>query len=94
MAAINNFRGATLVSGIEHAGEKNGYTDILQARATAAYQGKTFELFPEGSAPLKYKDGDPFSFYLYASDVDPENEETVEITLSNLYIHYWARKPN
>ncbi|WP_436371985.1 hypothetical protein [Cytobacillus sp. BC1816] len=89
-----NFSGATLVSGIEHARQNNGYTDILQAKATAAYQGRTFELFPAGSAPLKYKDGDEFSFYLYASDVDPENEEAVEITLSNLYINFWARKPN
>ncbi|MGA5692707.1 hypothetical protein [Cytobacillus pseudoceanisediminis] len=36
-----NFSGATLAAGIEHARQNNGDIDILQAKATAAYQGIT-----------------------------------------------------
>ncbi|WP_370222994.1 hypothetical protein [Cytobacillus sp.] len=57
-----NFSSATLVSGIEHDRHNNGYTDTLQAKATASCQGKTIDLFPAGSAPLKYKDGDEIQF--------------------------------
>lgn len=88
--------GATLVSGIEHAYSKNGFTSLFHAEAKATYRGKTFALSPSGSSGLNYRDGDEFGFYLFPSgneiDIDLVEESIVEVTITNLHVNLWARK--
>lgn len=85
--------GATLVSGIEHYRNINGYTHELKAEAHATYNDDTFKLTPSSSSALHSLSGDEFGFYLFppAIDVDLEKESTIEVTLTNLQLNLWAK---
>ncbi|WP_391117123.1 hypothetical protein [Psychrobacillus sp. L3] len=92
-----SLRGATLVSGNEHARIDNGFTSINHVNATATYQGESFKIYQSGSSGLNYRDGDSFGFYLLLTDdkgvdVDIEKDSIIEVKLSNLYMHNWEKK--
>lgn len=91
-----NLRGATLVSGNEHARVENGFTYDNQVDATATYKGSTFKIYSSGSSALNFKDGDSFSFYLFPYDkeidTDIEKNPIIEVKLSNLQMHNWDKK--
>ncbi|TSI02536.1 hypothetical protein [Lysinibacillus sp. BW-2-10] len=91
-----SLKGATLVSGIEHARTVNGFTKYDRVNAQATYQGKTYKLYPSVLTGLNYKDGDSFGIYLILNDeegtkVEIDREEKMEIKLSNLYMHIWEK---
>ncbi|SES67703.1 hypothetical protein SAMN05216389_101370 [Oceanobacillus limi] len=89
-----NTGGATLVSAVEHAHNRQGFTDIFRAEAQASYRGEDYELFQSGSSGLNYRDGDEFGIHLPSPDegidIDLEKEPMIEITITNLYINIWA----
>ncbi len=93
-----NLSSATLVSGIEHTYTDNGFTTIFHAEAKATYREDTFALSPSISSDLNYRDGDEFGFYLFPTDdeidIDLERETTIEVTITNLYVNFWVKKPN
>ncbi|GGC95340.1 hypothetical protein GCM10007216_27630 [Thalassobacillus devorans] len=85
--------GATLVSGIEHYRNINGYTHELKAEAHATYNYDTFKLTPSSSSALHSRSGDEFGFYLFPTDkdVDLDKEPTIEVTITNLQLNLWAK---
>ncbi|MFJ7936567.1 hypothetical protein [Sporosarcina sp. NPDC096371] len=89
-------RGATVVSGNEHARTENGFTLINHVNATATYQGDSYKIYPSGSSGLNYRDGDSFGYYLNPHDkevdIDIEKDPIIEVKLSNLYMHKWEKK--
>lgn len=91
-----HMNGATLVSAIQHVPTDNDFTGIPEVTAEGAYRGETFTLSPSGTSGLNYRDGDDFGFYLFPHvkdiEVDLEKDETIEITLSNLYLNLWVAK--
>ncbi|WP_391118588.1 hypothetical protein [Psychrobacillus sp. L3] len=91
-----SLRGATVVTGNEHARTDNGFTLIDHVNAIATYQGDSFKIYPSGSSGFNYKDGDSFGFYLFPHDkevdVDIEKDSFIEVKLSNLYMHNWEKK--
>jgi hypothetical protein len=90
--------GATLVSGLEHARNNNRFTSHFQAEAEAGYKGETYELSPSGSSRLKYNDGDQFGFHLFPpnqmKNIDLTEDPTIEVTVTNLQVNLWVKKPN
>lgn len=88
--------GATLVSGIAHTQNNNDFVSKFQAEANATYRDYHYKLRPSGYTSLKYRDGDEFGFYLNPPekeiDIDLEEEQTVEVTVTNLYVNLWAEK--
>ena len=93
-----SLRSATLVSGIEHAYTDNAFTTIFHAEAKATYRGDTFALSRSSSSGLNYRDGDEFGFYLFPTDneidIDIEKESIIELTITNLHVNIWVKKPN
>lgn len=91
-----NLGGGTLVSGLEHARNKNGFTHEFKAEAQAMYNGETFKLRPSSSSGLNYLSGDEFGFYLFPPDeeIDLTKEPTIEVTITNLQLNLWAKKIN
>lgn len=91
-----SLRGATLVSGIEHARTNNGFTSFNHVNATATYRGDSFKIYPSGSSGINYRDGGLFGFYLFPHDievdVDVEKDAIIEVKLSNLYMNKWEEK--
>ncbi|SDN15963.1 hypothetical protein SAMN05518871_103466 [Psychrobacillus sp. OK028] len=90
-----SLRGATVVSGSEHARTENGFTHINQVNATATFQDDIYKIYPSSSSGLNYKDGDSFAFYLFPHDkeveVDIEKDSIIEVKLSNLYMLNWEK---
>lgn len=88
---------ASLVSGIEHAYTNDGFTDIFHAEAKATYRGDTFVLSQSTSSGLNYRDGDEFGFYLFPTndeiDINLEKDSIIEVTITNLYLNIWMKKP-
>ncbi|MFG6113682.1 hypothetical protein ACGTN9_00740 [Halobacillus sp. MO56] len=91
-----NLGGGTLVSGLEHARNKNGFTHEFKAKAQASYNGETYKLKPSSSSGLNYRSGDEFGFYLFSPDeeIDITKEQTIEVTITNLQLNIWAEKVN
>ncbi|MEC5423501.1 hypothetical protein QGM71_08325 [Virgibacillus sp. C22-A2] len=88
-----NLGGATLVSGVKHAGN-NGFTNRLQAEAKATYKEVTYNLSPSASSGLNHRDGDEFGFYMDVPDkIDLEEPSVVDVIVSKLYVNIWAKKP-
>ncbi|MFG6149336.1 hypothetical protein [Halobacillus sp. B23F22_1] len=89
--------GATLVSGLEHARNHNGFTSHFKAEAEAVYKDETYESSPSGSSGLNYRDGDEFGFYLFPQDqkgnMDLKEDPLIEITITNLQVNLWVKKP-
>ncbi|MCP3029479.1 hypothetical protein [Halobacillus sp. A5] len=90
--------GATLVSGLEHVHNNNGFTSHFNAEAEAVYKGETFDLSPSESSGLNYRDGDEFGFYLIPPEqmknIDSKEEPAVEVTVTNLQVNLWVEKSN
>lgn len=87
--------GATLVSGVVHKHNNEGFTRNFQAEAVGRFKGDTYKLSPSGSSGLNYRDGDEFGFYLKLPDeIVPGfvGEVMVEVVVSNLYVNFWVRK--
>lgn len=87
--------GATLVSGVVHKHNNEGYTRNFQAEANARYLGDTYKLYPSGSSGLNYRDGDEFGFFLKLPNEivqDFVGEVMVEVMVTNLYVNFWAKK--
>ncbi|OIJ08804.1 hypothetical protein BKP35_17425 [Anaerobacillus arseniciselenatis] len=88
--------GATLVSGIEHARTDNGFTSFERANAIATYRSESFKIYRSGSSGLNYRDGASFGYYLIPHDkevvVDLDKDATMELNISNLYMHEWKKK--
>ncbi|WP_245807782.1 hypothetical protein [Halobacillus massiliensis] len=89
--------GATLVSGLEHERNNNGLTSHFKAKAEAVYKGENYELSPSGSSGLHYRDGDRFGFYLLPpnqmKNIDLIEESIIEVTITNLQVNLWVKKP-
>ena len=90
--------GATLVSGLEHIRNNNGFTSHFKAEAEAVYKGETYELSPSGSSRLNYLDGDQFEFHLFPpnqmKNIDIKEDPIIEVTITNLQVNLWVKKPN
>ena len=91
-----NLHGATLVSGIEHKRVQGGFTFDFLANAKATYRGNMFKIYESGTSGINYKDGDSFGLYLIPHDrevtINIAEDPNIEITLSDLIMHIWARK--
>jgi hypothetical protein len=88
--------GATIVSGVEHARINNSFTSYDRANALVTYRSESFNIYHSGSSGFNYQDGDSFGFYLIPHDKDIEidlnKDATMELTISNLYMHKWVKK--
>ncbi|OPX42422.1 hypothetical protein CLHUN_37190 [Ruminiclostridium hungatei] len=94
-----SLKGASLISGIQHATvDDNSFTQILTAKMTARYRGKTYASREFSTSGLNYKDGDEFGFYIFPQEAYQQKEvafnETgkVVLTISNLYENVWNRR--
>ncbi|SDJ78815.1 hypothetical protein [Sediminibacillus albus] len=90
--------GAILISGLEHTHKNNSFTSHFKAKAEAVYKDETYELSPSGSSGLDYRDGEHFGFYLFPpnqlKDIDLEEDPILEVTITNLQVNLWVKKPN
>ncbi len=93
-----SLKGASLISGIQHATvDDNAFTQILTAKMTAQYKGKTYTSREFSTSGLNYKDGDEFGFYIFPQEAYEQKEVTfnetgeVVLTISNLYSNVWNR---
>ena len=88
--------GATIVSGVEHKHNKDSLISKFQAKAIATYKGDTYKLSNSEYPGLTHSGGvDEFGFYLELPDdivQDFEKEGMIEVSVTNLYIHFWSKK--
>ncbi|MGP4062313.1 hypothetical protein [Halobacillus sp. H74] len=90
--------GATLISGLEHVRNDNGFSSHFKAEAEAFYKGEAYQLSPSGSSGLTYRDGDQFGFQLSLPDqmknIDLKEDPIIEVTITDLQVNLWVKKPN
>lgn len=91
--------GASLISGIHHAViNGNTFTSEMSAKMSTEIDGKTYENYTLGTSGINFRDGDEFGFYIGPTDVQeadgniPGEEESMKITVSNLYQNIWSKK--
>ena len=87
--------GATVVSGVEHKYNNDDLISEFQAKAKAAHRGDTYKLSPSEYSGVNYNGVDEFGFYLeLPNDIIPdfEKEGMIDVTVTNLYINFWAEK--
>ncbi|MFB4166798.1 hypothetical protein [Virgibacillus sp. JSM 102003] len=83
--------GATLVSGVELQHNNDDLISKFQAKAKATYRGGTYQFSPSEDS----SDVDEFGFYLDLPDnINPDFEEKgmIDVTVTNLYVNFWAEK--
>ncbi|TFE00684.1 hypothetical protein [Jeotgalibacillus salarius] len=93
---VSDLGGATIISGVEHTQHHDGLTSDFQAKAEAVHQGETYDLTPSAYTGLTESDQDEFGFHLaLPNDImtDLEENGTIDIVVTDLYINIWARKP-
>ena len=91
--------GASLVSGLQHAmRNESDFTTEMSAQMTTEIDGKIYENHPSATSGVNFRDGDEFGFYIGPTDVSEsdvkmlEKEESMKITVSNLYQNIWSKK--
>lgn len=90
--------GATLVSGVNHFYKGGSFYSEMSAKMVVEYNNKVYNSSNAGLSGLNFKDGDSFGFYLFpheayeSGEISPNEEEIVNLTVSNLYKNIWIKK--